>query len=74
MAIHLMDTTIFGPLFGSQEAKAIFDEKGVVKSWLMFERTLATVQAGLGIIPKKPAEEIYRKASLDYISLDTISE
>lgn len=74
MAIQLMDTAIFGPLFGSQEAKAIFDEKGVVKSWLMFERTLATVQAGLGIIPKKTAEEIYRKATLDYVSLDKISE
>ena len=64
MAIQLMDSVIFGRNFGNDEVKAIFDEKGGIESWLLFERTLAKVQAELGIIPKKSAEEINRKATL----------
>src|SRR4030042_4180193 len=74
MAIQLMDSVIFGRNFGNDEIKAIFDEKGVIESWLLFERTLAKVQAELGIIPKKSAEEINRKANLNYVSLEKIGE
>ena len=74
MAIQLMDSVIFGRNFGNDEVKAIFDEKGVIESWLLFERTLAKVQAELGIIPKKSAEEINRKANLNYVSLEKIGE
>jgi adenylosuccinate lyase len=74
MAIQLMDSVIFGRIFGNDEVKAIFDEKGVVESWLMFERTLAEVQAELGIIPRESADEIFRKARLDYVSLGKIEK
>lgn len=73
MAIHLMDMVIFKQIFGSDEAKAIFDEKGVVESWLMFEGTLASVQAELGIIPKEAGEEIASKASVGNLSLEKIA-
>lgn len=73
MAIHLMDMVIFGQIFGSDEAKAIFDEKGVVESWLMFEGTLANVQAELGIIPKEAGEEISSKARVENLSLEKIA-
>ena len=73
MAIHLMDSVIFGRIFGSDDVKAIFDEKGVAESWLLFE-SLARVQGELGIIPKESAEEIYRKANLTDISLDMVGQ
>ena len=73
MAIHLMDMVIFRQIFGSDEAKAIFDEMGVVESWLMFEGALADVQAELGIIPKEAGEEIVRKAKVENLSLDKIA-
>jgi len=74
MAVQLMDSVIFGWIFGNDEVKAIFDEKGVIESWLLFEKTLAKVQADLGMIPKKSAEEIDRKANLNDVSLEKIRE
>jgi adenylosuccinate lyase len=74
MAIQLMDSVIFGPIFANNEVKAIFDEKGVIESWLLFEKTLAKVQAELGIIPKTSAEEINHKANLNDLSLEKIGE
>jgi adenylosuccinate lyase len=73
MAIQPMDTTMFGLIFDS-ESKAIFDEDGVVESWLLFEKTLARVEGELGIIPKHLAEEIYRKANLSGVSLERIAK
>jgi len=73
MAVQLMDSVIFGRVFANDEVKAIFDEKGVIESWLLFEKTLAKVQAELGIIPKKSAEEIGRKANLNDVSLEKIA-
>jgi adenylosuccinate lyase len=72
MAINLVDTVVFGLIF-DDESKAIFDENGVLESWLMFEKTLAKVQGELGIIPKDLAEEIYNKADLKNVSLKKIS-
>jgi len=72
MAIHLMDMVIFKHIFGSDEAKAIFDEKGVLESWLMFEVALAKVQAELGIIPREAGEEIANKAKVANLSLEKI--
>lgn len=69
-----MDSVIFGKIFSNDEVKAIFDETGVVESWLLFERSLAKVQAELGIIPKKSAEEIQQKAILNQVSLETIGK
>ena len=72
MAIHLVDTVVFGSIF-DDESKIIFDENGVLESWLLFEKTLAKVQGELGIIPKDLAEEIYSKANLKNVSLEKIS-
>ena len=74
MAVQLMDSVIFGRVFANDDVKAIFDERGVIESWLLFEKTLAKVQAELGIIPKKSAEEINRKANFHYVSLEKIGQ
>jgi len=74
MAIQLTDSVIFGRIFGNDEVKAIFDEKGVIESWFLFEKTLAKVQAELGIIPKKSAKEINRKANLNDVPLEKIAK
>jgi adenylosuccinate lyase len=74
MAIHLMDSVIYGHIFGSEEAKAIFDEKGIVESWLLFEKTLAKIQSEMGIIPKEAGAEICHKANLSNIPLERIGK
>ncbi|MEO8022399.1 adenylosuccinate lyase family protein [Polaromonas sp.] len=47
----------------------IFSEKGFVDRCLRFERELAGVQAGLGLIPREAADEIRRVALIDNIDL-----
>ena len=64
MAVHMMETKLFASDFDAPEIKAIFDEKGVIESWLYFEAILAEIQGELGIIPQEVAKEIKAKASL----------
>ena len=56
MAVHVMETKLFEGDFDAPEIKAIFDEKGMIESWLYFEAILAEIQGELGIIPKQVAE------------------
>jgi adenylosuccinate lyase len=72
MAIHVMDSTLFGIDYIAPEIRDIFEEKAVVESWLFFESILAEVQAELGIIPPEFALEIKKKATLQHIPFERI--
>ena len=74
MAIHVMDTQIYGANFAAPEIREIFDEKSVVESWLMFEGILAEVQGELGIIPQDAAREIKTKATLEHVKIERIAQ
>jgi len=74
MAIHVMDTQIYGADFAAPQIREIFDERSVVESWLMFEGILAEVQGELGIIPQDAAGEIKAKATLEHVRLERIAE
>jgi len=74
MAINVMDTELFKEEFIAPEMKALFDERSVVESWLLFESTLADVQGELGIIPTNVAAEIKSKASLEHVCYERIVE
>ena len=74
MAINVMDTDLFRGDFYAPKMRALFDERAVVESWLLFESTLAEVQGELGIIPSDAAAEIKAKASLDHVSFERIIE
>ncbi len=74
MPIGLIDSVIFGRAFATDEIRSIFDEKSVVEGWLLFERTLAKVQADLGIIPREAAAEIDRKARPDLVSIESVRD
>jgi adenylosuccinate lyase len=52
--------------------RALFTEHARFQSWLDVEAALAQAEAELGIIPKQAAEEITRKAHLEYLDLDAI--
>jgi len=53
---------------------SIFTEETKLKNWLKIEAVLATVNAQLNIIPSKAAEEINKKANLNYVKLDRVKE
>ncbi|SUT90893.1 MULTISPECIES: class-II fumarase/aspartase family protein [Actinobacillus] len=50
-AISVFDTYMYSPLFTQTEMKKIWSEEYQIKCWLQFEKTVAKVQAKLGIIP-----------------------
>ncbi len=52
--------------------RALFAEESRFQSWLDVEAALAQAQAELGVIPRRAADEITRKAKLSYLDLDAI--
>ena len=58
MASTVIDSAIFGDLFGAEAMRAVFSDEACVRQYLNVEIALARVQARLGLIPAEAAEAI----------------
>ncbi len=56
------------------EMANFFTEESKLENWLKVEAALAQVHAELGNIPQEAADEITRKANLDYVKLERVKE
>ncbi|MFX0020914.1 MAG: adenylosuccinate lyase [Candidatus Hermodarchaeota archaeon] len=56
------------------EMANFFTEEKKLENWLKVEAALAQVHAELGNIPKEAAEEISKKANLNYVKLERVKE
>jgi adenylosuccinate lyase len=56
------------------EIASLFTEEKKLENWLKVEAVLARVHAELGNIPKEAADEINRKANLNYVKLERVKE
>jgi adenylosuccinate lyase len=56
------------------EIANLFTEEKKLENWLKVEAVLAEVHAELGNIPKEAAEEIQKKANLNYVKLERVKE
>jgi len=56
------------------ELAEIFTEDKKLEYWLKVEAVLAKAHAKLGNIPQDVAEEIYKKANLNYVKLNRVKE
>ncbi len=65
----MIDSPLFGDLFSTEEMRKIFSDETTIQKWLDVEAALARAEAKLGIIPKKYAEEITRKARVELIDM-----
>ena len=74
MPVSIIDSGIYGNLFGSDAMRAVFSERGQVQKWLDVEAALARVQGRLGIVPEDAAAEISGKADADLIDMDLMRE
>jgi adenylosuccinate lyase len=74
MALHILDSEIYGKDFGSPEIRRLFEEESIVQDWIDFEVALAEVQAEMGLIPAEAAREIKAKGSLKHIKLERVAE
>jgi adenylosuccinate lyase len=74
MPAHPIDFQINPSVFSTVELTQIFDEKAKYQRWLDFEAALAKVQGEMGVIPQEAAEEIGRKAKLEWLDLESVHE
>jgi adenylosuccinate lyase len=72
MPAHPIDFQINPGVFSTPELVQVFDERARYQRWLDFEAALARVQGEMGVIPQEAAEEIGRKARLEYIDLESV--
>jgi 3-carboxy-cis,cis-muconate cycloisomerase len=67
MPATALDSTILGDIFSTAEMRRVFSDETRIAFYLEFEAALARVQARLGIIPAKAADEIVRKCKVENI-------
>jgi adenylosuccinate lyase len=69
MGARLTDSDLYAHLWGTEELRAVFEERRRLQSWLDILVALAGAQAELGIIPSSSAAAIAEAASVDRLDL-----
>jgi 3-carboxy-cis,cis-muconate cycloisomerase len=72
MAAHVIDSAIYGDLFGSAEVRRVFSDEHLVELWLRAEVALARAEAAVGLIPAAAAEAIAASARPEAISMEEL--
>ena len=69
MPASVIDSGIFGNLFGTEAMREVWSDENRTRKYLDIEAALARVQARVGIIPQKAADEIVRNCRLEKIDM-----
>lgn len=69
MPASVIDSPVFGNMFGTQAMREVWSDENRTRKYLEIEAALARVQARLGIIPQKAADEIVRHCRLERIDM-----
>ena len=72
MPASVIDSTIFGNIFGTEAMRQVWSDENRTRKYLDIEAALARVQGRLGIIPEKAAAEIQRSCKLDKIDMQKL--
>jgi len=67
MPATALDSTILGDIFTTPDMRRVWSDESRIAFYLEFEAALARVQARLGIIPQKAADEIVRKCKVENV-------
>ena len=68
----VLDSQIFRNVFSTPECSSVWSDKTRTSYFLQFEAALAKVQAQLGIIPQKAADEIVKHAKWEEMDVDEL--
>ncbi|HET7722819.1 MAG TPA: lyase family protein, partial [Acidimicrobiales bacterium] len=74
MGARIAESELYAHLWGTDELRAIFDERARLQSWLDILAALARAQASAGIIPPESAKEITAAADVDLLDLAFVAE
>src|SRR6266550_1562742 len=69
MTSTVIDSIVFRHIFSSESMRQVFSDENRVQCYLDIEAALARVQARLGLIPQRAADEITAKCTLDIIDM-----
>src|SRR2546421_12998899 len=69
MTATVIDSTVFRNIFSSEPMRQVFSDEHRVQCYLDIEAVLAGVQARLGLIPQRAADEITVRCTLDIIDM-----
>jgi adenylosuccinate lyase len=69
----VIDATLYRHLWGTEEARAIFEEPARLRSWLAILAALADAQADLGIVPAEAAQAIRTGAVAERLDLSFVA-
>jgi adenylosuccinate lyase len=70
----VIDSTLYRHLWGTEEARAIFEEPDRLRSWLAILAALADAQAELGIVPAEAAQAIRTGAVAERLDLAFVAD
>ena len=70
----MIDSTLYRHLWGTEEARAIFEEPARLRSWLAILVALADAQAELDIVPAEAARAIRTGAVAERLDLAFVAE
>ncbi|RNM12212.1 class-II fumarase/aspartase family protein [Nocardioides pocheonensis] len=73
MTAHPMDSNIYGHLWGTPEARGLFDDRGRTQAWLNILAALAEAQAEVGLVPPEAAKQIRLHAHVSMLDLDELA-
>jgi adenylosuccinate lyase len=71
---HVVDSVIYGHLWGTPEVWTLFSDEGRVQSWLEVLATLAEAQAEVGLVPEAAAQAIRKHADVGLLDLERVAE
>ncbi len=71
---HPADSAIFGHLWTTPEASALFTDEGRTQAWLQILAALAQAQADVGLVPAAAAGAIRAHADVSLIDLDLVAK
>jgi adenylosuccinate lyase len=71
---HPADSAIFGHLWTTPEASALFSDEGRTQAWLRILAALAQAQADAGLIPPPAAAAIRAHADVSRLDLDLVAK
>jgi adenylosuccinate lyase len=71
---HPSDSRIYGHLWTTAEASALFTDEGRTQAWLDILAALAQAQADVGLVPRAAADAICAHADMTALDLDLVAE
>jgi 3-carboxy-cis,cis-muconate cycloisomerase len=69
MPSHITDSIFLKDLYGTDEMRAVFEDRALLQKWLDVEVALAQAEADLGIVPQAAADEIAQRGRAELIDV-----